>query len=126
MFISWFIAWILSLFGLFDPRREVGERLRPELVEVGPYRAHTGGIDLVEPLPADLLVRHETDVLEHLQVLRDRRPAHRELERKVADRTRAIGKPLEDRSPSGVTERSRHHSGGRSDRRPERPSHHEW
>ena len=48
---------------------------------------------------------HQPRVLEHLEVLRDRGPADRQLAGELADRARALGEALEDRAPRRVAER---------------------
>ena len=50
-------------------------------------------------------VGHQAGVLEHLQVLRHRRPADRELVRELADRQRAGRQALEDRAARRIPQR---------------------
>src|SRR3954464_10092631 len=86
-------VWIILL--LADRLLESRERALPHLVEVAAQDRQPGRIDLVQAACARLAVDHQADVLEHLQVLGDRGPAHRELGRELADRPRAVGQAVE-------------------------------
>ena len=62
-------------------------------------------VDPVEPASPLLAVAHEARLLQHPQVLRDRRPADRQAMGELADRARAFLERLEDQPPGGVAER---------------------
>src|SRR5882672_5520898 len=99
-------AWSCDLLVLlFDGGLECRQGLVPEPVEVCAQRADPVRIELVDAAGADLHVAHETGVLEHLQMLGDGRPAHRQLGRQLTDRTGSLAKALEDRPPRGIAER---------------------
>jgi hypothetical protein len=76
-FLSWF------------PARRVGENVRivdelieftrPERIELNAKRGHPPSVQAVVLESSFSSARDETDVGEHAQVLRDRRPAHGEI-----------------------------------------------
>jgi hypothetical protein len=49
-------------------------------------------------------VADQPGVLQHLQMLRDGRPADRQLARELTDRTWPVGKAFEDRPPGRIPE----------------------
>ena len=63
-------------------------------------------VEPVEPARALRLVDDQARLLEHLQVLGDRRTADGEPAGELADRLRAVGQRLEDRAPRRVRERA--------------------
>src|SRR5436190_12851566 len=90
--------------GTFDSPLEIGERRRPELVEVLAQGCEGLGIELVDP-PVPLgAVDHQIGVLEDAQMLRDRRAADGEIRRQLADGKRALTQLGEDRPASGVAD----------------------
>jgi hypothetical protein len=91
----------LLLFGCIAKRRE---RLVPERVEVRPQVGDRLRVDLVDAPRADLAVDDEAGVLEDLEVLRDRRPADRQLAGELADRPRPLHQALEDGLAGRVAE----------------------
>src|SRR4051794_4234938 len=95
------IALLLLLGGIAERR----ERLVPEGVEVGAQVGQCLRVHLVEPARADFAVDDEPRVLEHLQVLGDRRAADRQLAGELADRPRTLDQALEDGLAGGVPER---------------------
>ncbi len=63
----------LSLCGLL----KFGQGETPELLEVRLKRGNALGVEAVEAARAGCFVHDEAGLLQHAQVLRDRRPAHR-------------------------------------------------
>ena len=77
----------------------------PEPVEERAQRVDARGIELVDAPVAVRPIEDQVGLLEHAQVLGDRRPADREVAGQLADRQRAAQQALEDRAPGGVAER---------------------
>ena len=77
----------------------------PEVVEVAAQQAQPLGVELIDASGADSLVDDQPGVLEHLQVLRDGRPADGQLAGELADRARSLAQVLEDRPPGRIAER---------------------
>jgi hypothetical protein len=90
------------LIALFDGRLEGRHGLIPEPVEVLAQGVDPVRVELVDAAVAGRPVDHEARVLEHLEVLRDRGPADRQLTRELADGRRTVRQPLEDRLSCGV------------------------
>jgi hypothetical protein len=63
------------------------------------------GVDLVQPSGADRPVQDQARLLEHPQVLRDRRTADGQEPRELPNRGRPLDEQLEDGAPRRVTER---------------------
>jgi hypothetical protein len=74
------------------------------VVEVTPQQRKPVGVHLIDASGADSLVDHQPGVLQHLQVLRDGRPADRQLAGKLAYGARPLGETLEDRPARRVAE----------------------
>jgi hypothetical protein len=92
---------IVRLHDLLEPLEARRPELRQERLErLEALRPHD--VEAALGLRPD---RDEPRVLEHLQMLRDRGPAHRELARELADRARSLAEALEDRPARGVAER---------------------
>src|SRR5262249_20167633 len=85
-----------SRAALLRPVLEGGKRLRPELIEVVAQGVEAGRVDPIEPAVSGGGVLHEPGVLEHAQVLRDRRPADREVPGQDADGERPLAQPRQD------------------------------
>lgn len=82
------------------------ERVRPELVEVAAERIEACRVDLVKPPIPIASIGNEARRLEHCQVLRDRRPADRELSGELAHRRRPLLQELVDNGAAhGFAER---------------------
>src|SRR6185503_20405277 len=90
---------------LLDSLLEGGERVVPELLEVGAQRVDPGRVHRIESPVADRSIDDEVGALEHSQMLRDGGTADRKVARELADRHRAAQKPLDDGAPRGVAER---------------------
>jgi hypothetical protein len=73
-----------------------GQRAAPELVEVSPELAETILIHLVDATVARGPVDHQAGLLQHLEVLRDGRPANRQPAGDLTDRARAASDALKD------------------------------
>jgi hypothetical protein len=101
--LSWLIPFLGGVLGRV--LRKLIEDDVPEVFEPGPDFPDSGWIEPVEVASADRLVLHELAGLEHAQVLRDRRPAHRDLIGKVSDRDWTTAQHLHDLPPGTVTER---------------------
>src|SRR5665213_696079 len=84
------------LISLLDGRLEGRQGSVPELVEVHTQSIHPGRVELIDATGTNGQVDNEPCVLEHLQVLGDRRPADWQLARQLTDRAWTIGQPLED------------------------------
>src|SRR5690348_8718442 len=67
----------------------------PEAVEMCAQRGHALRVDLVQAARPLLPVEHQADVLEHLEVLRDRRPGDGQQVGELADRQRPVRQPLQ-------------------------------
>ena len=94
----------ISLCRLLDDRLVGRERLGPEAVEFGPKHCQPIRVDLVDALLAGSFVDDETGVLQHLQMLRDRRPADGQLTGQLADRAGVLDQPLENRPPGRISQ----------------------
>src|SRR5919109_1222930 len=70
-------ALMSLLHSLFDRRPVAGQRLVPEVVEVGAERAEPVRVQLIDAAGAVLAVHDQLRLLQHLQVLRDGGPADR-------------------------------------------------
>jgi hypothetical protein len=90
---------------LLDGRLEGRQRLVPEPVEISAQLADTGGIELVDPTRPHGAVDDQPRVLEHFEVLGDRRPADRHVFCQLTYGARAIGETLEDRPSRRICER---------------------
>jgi hypothetical protein len=77
----------------------------PELVEPVPQRRQPVAVDPVDVAGAADVVVDQPSLSEHLEVLRDRRPADRHVVGQPGDRTRPAAQRGEDRPPGGVTQR---------------------
>src|SRR5262245_17795459 len=93
----WIVAGRGFGFGL-----ERGERLIPELIEPGPQRTEPVGVDVVDATGAFRPVRHQARLLQHLEMLRHRGPAHRHAARDGADRLWPRLEPLEHPPAGGI------------------------
>jgi hypothetical protein len=80
------------------------ERLVPETLELGAKRAYARRVELVDPAGPGGPVHHQPRPLEHLEVLRDGRPADRQPTGKLSDRPRPVRETLEDRAPRRIAE----------------------
>jgi hypothetical protein len=74
----------------------------PEPVELSAKGTHAVWVELVDAAIACAPVDYEPRVLQHLQVLGDRRATDRELRCELADRSGAVSKALENRAPRCV------------------------
>ena len=88
--------------GGFAERRERGA---PELLEVVADGGEPGGIDGVDAPGAVGVVTHQPGVLQHLEVLAHRRPAHRQLPGELPHGARRPGDACEDRASGRIGER---------------------
>ena len=66
------------------------------VIEVLAQKLEPVGVGSVEPAGADLSIEHQADVLEHLEVLRDGGPAHRESRGDLSDRQGSVAQAVED------------------------------
>jgi hypothetical protein len=87
---------------LLDGCLEGRQRSIPELVEVCAQSADPVRVEPVDAAVARAAVDHQPGVLQNLEVLRDGGPADGQVAGQLANRTRAVGKPLEDRPPRRV------------------------
>src|SRR6185437_6548620 len=89
---------------LFDGGLEGRQRLIPELVQVDAKSGDAVRVELVDAACAGCSIDDQPGVLEHFEVLRDRRSADRQLPRQIADGPGVIAEAFEDRSPRRITE----------------------
>lgn len=92
--------------GLFGEILERGQVLRPERLQLSPQLIQTvepGSVDTLATLPLHL---HQPGVQEHLQMLRDRRTADRQILRDLSHRARPGRHPSENLTPSSITQRT--------------------
>ena len=89
---------------MFDGSLISRQRLGPELIELDAKNAHPSGVELVDAPVADRPVYHQPSLFQHLEVLRDRGPADRQLIGKLADGPGTFCQKLEDRAPGRVAE----------------------
>jgi hypothetical protein len=89
---------------LFDGGLVGGQGAEPKPVKLGAEFSEAVRVDSVDTAVAGGLVHYQPRVLEDLQVLRDGRPTDREALGELADRARAIRKPLKDRAPRAIAE----------------------
>lgn len=78
----------------------------PEPVELRAQRADPGRVEVIDAARAGGPVADQPGVFEHLQVLRDRWSADRQLAGEFADRAWSLGQALEDRAPRSISERA--------------------
>src|SRR4029450_8088917 len=91
------LAWSSDLLGWLLGGRFVRRKgFCPEPVELGAKRIHAVRVELVDATGADGAVDHQPGLLQHLEMLRDGRPADRQPVRELADRLRTLGQTLED------------------------------
>ena len=90
--------------GLFYCGLEGAEARRSRRGRAKPHRGEPGRVELVEPAVADRAVDDQAGVLQHLQVLGDRRPADRQPRRQLPHRQRTGREAFADRPPGGVSE----------------------
>src|SRR5262249_46231812 len=90
------LAWLL------DGRLVGRQCLAPEALELAAKRAETVRVELIDAVLSRAAVDDEARILQHLQVLRDGRPADRQLARELGDGLRPPGQPLEDGPPGRV------------------------
>jgi hypothetical protein len=76
-------------------------------VEIGPQRAQPIGIELVDIAGAFGSAADEAAFFEHAKMLRNGRPADRQLLGQLAHRAWSVRKQLEDRASGGVTEQTK-------------------
>ena len=88
--------------GLGGRLLETLEGAGPEQIEIAAQELETGLVELVHAAGALGAVDHEVRILQHLQVLGDRRPAHGQVAGEHADRQRPFGQPLDDEPPGIV------------------------
>src|SRR3954452_6099696 len=84
----------LLLGVLLDGPLEGRERLVPELVEVAAQSVHPVRVELIDPTRAVGPVDHEAGVLQHPEVLGDRRPADGQIAGDLAYGTGPLGEPF--------------------------------
>src|SRR5690348_1114711 len=84
---------------------EALQRVTPERVEVLAERGDRLRVDVVDAARARRTIDDEPDVLQHLQVLGDGRPADRKLVRQLPDGPRTVAQPFEDLPPMRIAER---------------------
>jgi hypothetical protein len=87
---------------LFDGVLVGRQGLAPIGLELGAKCSEPFGIWVVDPTSPSAPIDYQPGLLQDLEVLGDRRPADRQLEGKLADRSRTIGQSLEDRASSRV------------------------
>src|SRR5205823_6946454 len=104
---------LLLLLGSLRRLLEGRERLVPEPVEVGAERRDSPRVDAVQPPRPVLPLVHELRLLQHPQVLRDRRPADRELSSELPDGLLAALEELEDGPPGRIAQRVHRPCSGR-------------
>jgi len=80
------------------------ERALPERVQLIAQGGDAGGVEPVDPAGPRGAVGDQAGVLEHLQVLRYRRPADRQLLGELADGSRSLCQARDDGAPGGVTQ----------------------
>src|SRR5262249_52267714 len=96
------------LFAAFLRRHlELRERVGPEALEVVAQSFDAGWVELVESSRPVRPIDDEMRPFEHLEVLRNRRPGHREIAREIANRDRTVEQPL-DNGPSSPVAQSVH------------------
>lgn len=93
------------LAGLLDELSVCAERPAPEALEVGAECTDAGRIEAVDAASAHGAVDNQPGFLQHPQMLRNRRPADRQVARDLVDRARPLGDALEDRPAGGIAER---------------------
>lgn len=88
----------------FGDRFQIGQSRAPEHLEIGAQVGERISLELIQPLRAIRPVRHESGLFEDFQVLRHRRPAHRQAARELPDGPRSSPQRVEDRAPRRVAE----------------------
>src|SRR6185369_16501024 len=91
-----------SLMRLLDMLFQVSQRLLPELVEIIAHLGDLRRLDAIKIARADRLVADETGVAQRLEMLRHRRPRHRQVAGDVADRAWTFNEHFEDRAPHRI------------------------
>jgi hypothetical protein len=97
---TWFF-WLR----VFSERFEGFESVIPEPVKISAQAFDAGRVQLVDAAVSDLVIENEVGVLEHTQVLRDRRPANRESLGDLVDGGRPFGQALENGQPGWISQR---------------------
>src|SRR5664280_1485749 len=93
-------------FSLFDNCFESGQGGVPEPVEIVAKAGDPVGVQPVDPTVPVLPAGDQAGLLQHLEVLGDRRPGHRKALRQLADGRWAVEELLEDGPPGRVAQRS--------------------
>lgn len=87
---------------LFGDVLVTGQRSVPECVKLIAQRGHARWVEPIDPARARYAVGDQPRFLEHLQVLRYRRPADWQLVGKLAHRPWPLGQALDDDAPGAV------------------------
>ena len=74
-------------------------------LELSPQRCQSVGVHLIDALLAGPLIEDEAGILEHLQVLRDGRPADGKVARQFGHRAWVLDQQLKDRPPGRISQR---------------------
>ena len=90
---------------MLDPALERGQGLVPEVVEVLAQRFEGIGIEGVDAARPVGPIHDQPGVLQHAEVLRDRRPADGEITRQLADGSRPVDQAREDPAAGRIAER---------------------
>lgn len=95
---------------------EARERVRPEQFEKRPHRIQPIGIDGIQAPVTLSAVDDEAGILQHAQVLGDRRPADGKATRDFDHWPGSLAKPMQDQSPGVITQGVEHSLGGSKSR----------
>src|SRR5690606_34260961 len=87
-----------------DDALVVGQCLAPEPIELGTQLSDPIRIQVVDAAGSVAPIAHEASVLEHLQMLRDGRPADRQPGGELPDGTRSCRETLEDRAARWIAQ----------------------
>ena len=83
---------------------EAGQRVVPEAVEPITQFTQALGVDAIDPRRPVRLVRHQSRLFQHLQMLRHRRPADRQRRRDLTHASRPGAKALEHGAARGISQ----------------------
>ena len=97
-------AMFLSQWLLFRCCLKSAHRFGPHLVEVGTQPCHSLGVQLVKPPRSRLAVGHQPHILQHTQVLRHRRTAHRQRPSQFVYGSRPARELSKDCHARGITQ----------------------
>jgi hypothetical protein len=102
---SLLVSGIVRTSAFPSGRREDGQDVAPEALHILAERREAGRIRVVDVTGSSLPVSYQVGALEDSQVLRDRRPADRQIGGQLRHRTRLRPNELEHPSSRGVGER---------------------